>query len=167
MTLATQGWSDEMVEILRETHRDGLSFAQISLKVSALGRRQSRSACIGKAYRLGLPQRERATGVAVLGPARRSAGPVRITVIADASLGPHLHLVGSEIPTPNAKPWTERQTGECTWIISDDGPAADWRSCCAPTHARDLCSEHYELAWKPRKKPTAVVNDQSRALKSA
>jgi GcrA cell cycle regulator len=145
-------WTTERLDKLSELVIQGLTAGQIC---NALGA-ASRSAVCGKIFRLGLrssegPSKPRLPGRKVAKAARervpRAPRPV-VTKGTDYA-APILHVVPD-----TAKPWLERQFGECAFPVCGEG--ADTFSCCAPTEGT-YCPGHYSLTHvrsEPRKAST-------------
>lgn len=47
-----------------------------------------------------------------------------------------------------AKPWTEREFGECAYPIAGEG--AETVSCCAKTGGQTYCAGHHKVMFQPR-----------------
>jgi len=53
---------------------------------------------------------------------------------------------GADVESPNARPWMERQPGECKWPLGDRHAVV---SCCNPIARGGYCAGHAEVAFVP------------------
>lgn len=147
-------WPDEAIADAKRLWMEGHSSSMISDEISRkYGNVVSRNAVIGKLQRLGidntsrgmkpghtrlaLPPRFKAPRprpvafVEKRGPALKPQPPLRMPVaLEDLSF---------------ARPWEERERGQCAWPIGEPGAIL---SCCAPTDAK-YCAAHYARMFRP------------------
>lgn len=146
-------WTDERVELLRALWHDGLSASQIAADLGGV----SRSAVIGKLYRLGLqrgrpkpaPARARATKAAVLVKPART-----LQQMAAVALDPALAAAEPQ-PLATVVPMTERVTlmmltaQACRWPMGDPGSEA-FSFCGKRTDSGvPYCAAHARIAYQP------------------
>jgi len=133
-------WTADVIRRFTELHADpeGFSFAQLSAMMSAYcGRDISRNACIGKARRLGLPER---SGKARL-PPKREVKVKMIRVRVDAPIAPEEAVT----PSQDAVGVTidRLKSGVCKWPLGEmeDHPPYLYCGCAAPI-GEPYCAEH-------------------------
>jgi GcrA cell cycle regulator len=166
MTTANS-WSDERVEALKAAFRAGHSFSVIA---RTLGGGVSRSACIGKATRLGL-ERTRdhgefhriASKVATANRAQtREAARLRAPPVARATAqnnglnfgGPRMRpaglkaLAAFEEPGEGSVRMIDVERRHCRWPFGDPETSA-FRFCGAPKAKGAYCAAHAERAYAP------------------
>lgn len=135
-------WTEDRIRRLTTLWREGRTAAFISLD---LGAGISRSAVLGKIYRMGLSEgRPAPVGLSSTTPrARRSGRP------AIPAAGP-----SKPPPTPEAEPRRGTRTilsirrNDCRWPFGD--PAAPGFSLCGcPATRGSFCSPHAARAYRP------------------
>lgn len=168
-------WNDPAnVETLTTLWGEGWSSGQIAKRLGL-----TRNCVIGKVYRLGLKRNEAAqlnlrqlAGHGLHKPARVMrpkavkrpkpeparkvvGGPPAAAIIRRAEAKPIPLPEPQEAPVSllHAKPWTERQFGECTWPVSGEG--ADLHSCCAKVFKRNWCRAHFLRGTEPMRESPA------------
>jgi hypothetical protein len=108
----------------------------------------TRNAVLGKAQRMGWSRPREAppaTGVEV-GRTRRVHGSLRRRLFGRAIPLPAL----SEVAAPGtARPWLEREAGECAFPVGEPDQAWMQLSCCAPTGGGTYCPAHRALMAGP------------------
>ena len=145
-------WTADTIRRFTELHADpeGFSFNQLSAMMSAYcGREISRNACIGKARRLGLPER---SGKARL-PPKREVKVKMIKVRVDAPIAPEEAVT----PSDGAVGVTINQlTGTtCRWPLGKMEDRPPYRYCgCHAEIGDPYCAEHTAKAgprspWVP------------------
>jgi len=141
-------WTADTIRRFTELHADpeGFSFVQLSAMMSAYcGRAISRNACIGKARRLGLPER---SGKARL-PPKREARMVKLPVRVDAPIAPEEAVT----PSDGAVGVTINQlTGTtCRWPLGKMEDRPPYRYCgeAAPIEEA-YCKKHSQISYNRR-----------------
>lgn len=146
-------WTDEAVAELKRAIARGDSAGMI-----ARGFCCSRSAVIGKAYRLRL----RLNGHAHAQPTIKRQAPLASPAPAPVKVWQGNAIVAApDVPMPDlrsapqavpSRPWTTRKAGECAWPVGDPMPGEEQHSCCAPVASRDgpgavasYCLAHLKL----------------------
>lgn len=155
-------WTEERVEMLQRRFRAGDSFAQIA---RAVGGGISRSACIGKAARLGLERGRRLDGAAANSARISQAKGLRAPPVARATAqnnglnftGPRprraglkalaaFEAPGPEATGPEAVRIVEVERRHCRWPLGDpEGP--DFRFCGATRTRGAYCARHAARAY--------------------
>lgn len=136
--MSGRDWTDEQVASFRALHALGHSFAQIA---RAIGGGLTRSACSGKARRLGLraPKPEPKVKPLLVTAPKRKSKPVAPTVEPEA-VGP-------------VRDFPAAQT--CRYIAGD--VSGQWQCCGAPAVRFDIpwCLFHLRVVFQPigRRKP--------------
>lgn len=151
------GWTPEDDALLHRLYiKEGMSAGLCARQFPG----RSRCAVIGRAHRLGL-KRPLASA-----PTSKAAYPNRAPAIerktgrdqspgsAEArAIGQRKTAVQGKYPTelgptnvlsPNAAPWTQRQARQCAFPV--DGEGADTISCCNPTE-RTYCAGHERVMF--------------------
>ena len=173
--MKTFDWTPERVDQLKQLWLvDGLTALQVA---KILGGGVTRNAICGKVHRLGWERGARRPttgrlgnggyrkGAAELQKARersvtarsiRPATPKRQvqTQVYAARIAP-MPLDQSKpivIDITQAKPWLERKTYECAYIVAGEG--ADSISCAAKCDERGYCSGHRKLMFEKPQRPT-------------
>jgi GcrA cell cycle regulator len=156
------GWTDERVADLKKMWQDGLPASAIANRLGGV----TRNAVIGKCHRLKLrrfdgelvrqfnsrrsnaarPSSSRAMGARVFGKAlpdgdsnksaERAAEGKAIVAAVEAD---------RTVLSPDARPWEERERGQCAWPIGETGAI---KSCCNPVpddSARPYCAGHARI----------------------
>src|SRR5262249_48995536 len=159
-----EAWTDERVERLKTLWADGLSASQCAKILGGV----SRSAVVGKIFRLGLTgrgaptQRARqprppgaprpaATGVA---GAKRRARPT-IVELEDTCCLP-------ADQSADAVPFLERRLDQCAWPLWDEDTPILERMCCGSPQVPDrpFCLRHARLAYAPPNAPLYVYGSK-------
>jgi GcrA cell cycle regulator len=144
--MIAQGWTDERVETLKRLWSDGLSASQVASRLGGV----SRSAVIGKLYRLGLTR-----GKAAASHPRSARRPVRAPPAV--SLAPRRRPLTSS--TLDRKIPADRrglvadcaglQRHHCRWPIGEPG-SADFGFCgLRRTGVGPYCPAHHQIARAP------------------
>jgi hypothetical protein len=150
-------WTPDMIRRFTELHTDpeGFSFNQLSAMMSAYcGTEVSRNACIGKARRLGLPER---SGKVRL-PPKREVKVKMIKIRVDAPIA----YEEAVTPSPSAVGVTINQLGSgvCKWPLGEMEDRPPYHYCGGKAEIGDpYCAEHAAKsrgAWD--KRVTAKVN---------
>lgn len=167
---AKRGWSEERTQALRSLYAEGLSAAQIARRLGGV----TRNAVLGKLHRMGLLRRLAPSAPKTVQPKReprlRYHKPATI-IIARAGASDHTPgaerapmVVGPDTPPSTAKPWVEREAGQCRWPFrTSDGETF---SCCAPV-ARDgapYCTDHAAVG-RSEKQPRLDAKGLERRLR--
>lgn len=144
--MRTDAWSDESIAMLTKMWGQGISASQIAARLPGV----SRCAVLGKARRLKLPPRERAVAYETSRLTnRRRLFVVGATVMEKAEPAPSTYVTQSAafdpLPGTTPRPWTERESGQCTW------PVGEGLSCCAAVHKKGWCEAHFDLGTQPMK----------------
>jgi len=148
-------WSDDRISQMRKLWEQGLSCSQIA---AALNCGMTRNAIIGKTNRLGW-KRENTSVLRLPYPERAAPKMSRKRQQPTApfqSKSPNWRDDGrpvaptppkavTDIESPNAAPWTQRQAGQCAYPV--DGEGADVRSCCNFTIGA-YCVDHHRLMYR-------------------
>lgn len=159
-------WTPERVERLQAMWLSGCSAAEIAETLGTV----TRNAVIGKVSRLGLIRDEKAvhdTRAGLRPPKKRApqrTRPARIAQPRTPKRNDHFAAINAvsrskskpgvdyrkvkvaAVDASLAKPWTERQFGECAYPIS--GEMADTFSCCQPTD-KTYCPAHAAIMFQP------------------
>jgi len=154
-------WDDARVGLLKELWCDNVSAGEIVKKFRAQGVEVSRSAIIGKAWRLGLPPRAQVnTSVARLTRVRKPSSfkPKRRPILEYGNPAlRRLYLVEASQPPAEELfiPVAERKTVEtledssCRWPIGDP-QHPDFHFCGRPKIAGlPYCDHHSRVAFQP------------------
>lgn len=135
-------WTDERIEELRRLWAEGLSAAEIALRM----RIKTRSAVIGKLHRLGLTATEATLAARRVTKAQRKA-PKKFKATAKPTVHPFNKSDGARfapmrrapsilnavaVDLSHVRPFVDREPGQCSWVCSDDD-APVMMACCAPT----------------------------------
>lgn len=150
-------WTQPRIEFLSREWLSGMSAAVISEKLGV-----SRSAVIGKAYRLRLKRRDSLVIVGAKGPilrsmtdrARRERGelppgrPPKPKIECPAVKAPQPVAPAVVTTLDHARPWQDRASQQCAYLL-DDG-----RSCCMATGSRSVsyCAGHKALMYRRTEK---------------
>lgn len=175
-------WTPERVETLTQLWKEGVSCSRIAAFLDPRGG-LSRNAVIGKVHRLGLmgraapsqpgkanrgkgPKPSKAVSQPKRAPEPRSipvnrGGVTAPTIVRRAELEPVPLPVLREVQSLHARPWTEREPGQCSWPISGEG--AETLSCCAPAYRRGWCRPHFLIGTVPVKRPISTGKVMRRA----
>lgn len=150
-------WTDERFQLAVKLWNDGLSATEVAKKLGDI----SRNAVIGKV------NRAKARGLITRAPASkleigqraakaRNANRVPSTKVRKQSRvqlrSPDRALPAAPLMADltHAKPWTDREAGECAYPIS--GTGADALSCCAASGEARYCPDHAERMFvKPER----------------
>lgn len=131
-------WTDAKRAELAERAAEGLTSAKIAAAIGAV----SRNAVISKCRALGVPLHHQpkppkpAKWVDMSTPLFRAPPPVAEYVEPAVFLAP---------PPATAKPWLQRQDGECCFPVSGDG--ATTLFCCAAADRRGYCTDHRAVLY--------------------
>jgi len=154
-------WTDERVAALKRLWLEGRSAAEVARALSAGtggAAPLTRNAVLGKIHRIGLsrPDRARATGDGSTA-AERAAKRRDATNAAKAAVvrkmnaepakprPPKVEAVPlAAIESPNARPWMEREFGQCAWPLGEAGAIM---SCCNPVARGSYCEGHAAAAF--------------------
>lgn len=146
-------WTPERIAKLKELWAGGRSASEIARELGET----SRNAVIGKIHRLGLSDLGRspaacpATSLRVAKPRPEKVARTKIfkppplpkpetqktITLADR--------LAAMTPGPFARPWIERERGQCAWPHGERGEIL---SCCAPCGDNTYCQAHRELAFR-------------------
>jgi GcrA cell cycle regulator len=137
-------WNEERVAELKARWESGQTGKEICLTMGAT----SRSAVLGKAWRLGLRPRVKFTQLARNPHAKRIRKRTR----------PKKEQKGDVVMTEEPKPPTKLakppkrfialRMNECRFPISDDKPGPDMLCCGAPVlYGHPYCSHHFRIAY--------------------
>lgn len=148
-------WTPEALERAASMWTAGASGSQIARALTTRGGGPTRSAVVGKLYRMGLLKgRGKEVGrLNTKAASTRTIGIVnakRLTFTGGArrveamkrSFEPKPPVV---FDASLAKPWTERRFGECAYPVSGEG--ADTHSCCQPTKGHTYCKAHRRIMF--------------------
>jgi GcrA cell cycle regulator len=157
MTAAT--WSEQQLTDLPRLWADGLPSAEIGRRIG-----KSKNAILGKAHRLGLP--DRPSPIPLSSPTRYRAGSKSKVVVIKrapkvtlpslaaprAATPPKLTVVRPVMQAPPPKPPTpmpSRYRDNCCWVLGDNKP---WRYCDAPAvDGKPYCADHAKAAYVPKR----------------
>jgi len=155
-----EAWTDERVERLKALWADGLSASQCAKILGGV----SRSAVVGKIFRLGLtgrgaptqrvprqPRAPRPTGVT---GAKRHTRPTIVELEDTGGLPAD--------QSNDAVPFLERRFDQCAWPLwGDDTPILE-RLCCGSPQVPDrpFCLRHARLAYAPPNAPLYVYGSK-------
>lgn len=142
-------WTDDLVELAFKCWAAGQSAGEIA---TLLGEPFTRSSVIGKVHRAGLnrsrplsmtPRAQKARGEITVRPAKISSLKRKIKPTPRPK--PQPVVLAPVISLENARPWLERASRECAYLL-DDG-----RSCCMPTPGRadSYCAGHKAMIYRP------------------
>lgn len=158
------GWTDKRVADLKKLWLEGRSAAEVAKALSAGSGGAApltRNAVLGKIHRIGLsrPDRARATGDGSTA-AERAANRREATNRAKAAVvrkmnaepakprPPKVEAVPlAAIESPNARPWMEREFGQCAWPLGEAGAIM---SCCNPVTRGSWCEGHAAVGYETR-----------------
>ncbi len=156
-------WTDKHVADLKRLWGEGKSGTEIAAIFGGI----SRCAVLGKIHRLHLAKRPkdqrqarpRADRPAKQRPRVNNTGGAR-KVEAIRIKGKHPIPPPAVIDASFAKPWLQRQFGECAYPIAGDGD--ETVSCCAPCHGHRYCAGHRKVMfYKPRTTLDGLANVHS------
>jgi hypothetical protein len=142
-------WSKDMLVAFRDLYaqKPELSFDKIAAQMSnAFGVTLTRNACIGKAHRLGLPQRGFRTGPRKPYTNGKKERPKMIKVRVDAPVPPPVEV---ERPDWAAGGLTiyETREGDCKWPLGPTLARPPFVYCGAPSLlGRPYCKTHMDKA---------------------
>jgi hypothetical protein len=133
--------------------RDGLSYVQIG---EAMGR--TRNSVIGRVARKGWQ---------TMGAIKESIPRAPVKRLRPSSPArPRQPPPGpGPLQSPNAKPWTQRQPGECPFPVLPAG--ADTWSCCNPTFGFPYCRGHHVVMVSANQPPPKIEPVRALRLWSA
>jgi GcrA cell cycle regulator len=158
------GWTDDRIADLKKLWLEGRSAAEVARALSAGtggAVRLTRNAVLGKIHRIGLsrPDRARATGDGSTA-AERAAKRRDATNAAKAAVVRKMNAEPAKprppkvkavplaaIVSPNARPWMEREFGQCAWPLGEAGAIM---SCCNPVARGSYCGAHARVAYDDR-----------------
>lgn len=162
--MTPRDWTEDRVERLKRLWQGGLSASQVARRLGGV----SRSAVIGKLYRLGLAGKGGTTRrQAETRPPARAGAPLRVATFRPKRAEP-LRPPATMPDEPGlVRDLAALGQGDCRWPIGDPG-SADFSFCgrvvatCGP-----YCAAHRRLAYAPR--PAALrcissVADRSKRL---
>lgn len=145
MTL--RDWTDDRVERLKRLWLDGVSASQIARQLGGV----SRSAVIGKLYRLGLAGKGGSTRrQGATRPPAGAGAPRRVAVLRPKPAPPLRPIATLPDELGLVRDLAALGRGDCRWPIGDPG-SADFSFCgrvgaaCGP-----YCAVHSRLAHAPR-----------------
>lgn len=151
-------WSDERVTVLRDMHARGCGFTKIA---RALGM-SSRTAVVGKAYRLGLIQKAetRVNAANIAGKARARASQAERKVQCDVAQDLAKIDRLFEGRTDGVR-FLERSMFQCAMILpaTEEGPIDELQVCGQPVVAG--------TSWCPGCLPVVAASPRFRAYKDS
>jgi len=137
-SLAPANWTPENIERLRVLAAQGLSQREVGEQFG-VAKATVRSA----AKRFGVRFCWSKPPAIIARPvARKTTRTSPPEPVARHTL-PTLHVVPA-----TAKPWLERDFGECAFPVAGEG--ADTFSCCQPIHRNGYCADHVAVMFEPR-----------------
>lgn len=152
MSRPTPSWTADRVRRLAVLWRAGFSASQIALALGGV----SRSAVLGKLYRLGLsdrdrPHKTRPSLAATNKPEAR--GPRAPTAASRRRLLRHPAEPGTMVAAPppveaGCATMLSIGRGDCRWPLGEPG-SADFRFCGAPAARGAYCAAHAARAYRP------------------
>ena len=139
-------WTDERLDELKIRWSKGQTASEICRAMHAT----SRSAVLGKAFRLKLPTR-----ISKFSTAARQSNKARKRRIrhrkAVERLGEHIKMVEEKPPAPdftNAKTFAQLREGDCRW--PGPGNVEQLQFCAAPVlNGYSYCAGHCRIAFQP------------------
>jgi GcrA cell cycle regulator len=154
-------WTDERVAELKKMWQDGLSASAIANRLGGV----TRNAVIGKCHRLKLrrfdpegvrqlnsrrsnaarfkPKTSKAMGARVFGMALPDDGSSSAKKAAEGKAIVAAVEADRTVLSPDARPWEERERGQCAWPIGETGAI---QSCCNPVAPdRGYCAGHARI----------------------
>lgn len=167
-------WTDDQIELLRRGRADGLSYSEIA---ETIGGTATRSACIGKAARIGLAERPH-TGGTQGRPHRASKKPRKRRVNKIVHSSPHgnglrvietveqdlpmSRLCADDIPLEQRKQILDLNDHDCRFPYGDPGKP-DFFFCGAHTDCQPYCRMHTRVAYtvRPIKRPYIPMRNAS------
>lgn len=141
-------WTDPMDTILKVARRKEVPFSAIPalLRMHA---EISRSACIGRAKRIGLTvPKDRMVAVKGSGSIGR-----RVAARMKLPLQEPIKVIVESLEF--ARPWIDRGPKECAWPIEMGERPADTWSCCAPISKGSYCEAHNARMWVTKEERAA------------
>jgi GcrA cell cycle regulator len=145
-------WDEHRVALLTKLWVNGKSAAEVAAALNAgmdHSRFVSRNAVIGKVHRLGLSRPER---VRTSNEGKASVSRIAATNRAKAAIVSRMNAEPAKprppkveavplaaIESPNARPWMEREFGQCAWPLGEAGAIM---SCCNPVSRGSWCEGH-------------------------
>jgi hypothetical protein len=138
LTWEAPGITDRLIELQARKGTAMMTFAEIASKLSSeFEMRISKSACVGRARRLGLPQRflfMRRYKAKAPQPAKPKPVAPPITPIESPSNEPRLVTI------------FELEHGECRWPFGDEAP---FLFCGLPVHKdTSWCRKHHKMVYQ-------------------
>lgn len=137
-------WTDEHVDMLKILHKEGHSFNAIA---RMMGGGMTRSACMGKARRLGLAVR--AAPTTIKAQPQPAPAPKRHN---DGVMAPPMVLAPApkNEPPPIGPVRDFPPAGTCRFIRAEIATGVDWRCCGAPApeFSRPYCSYHLPRVYQ-------------------
>jgi hypothetical protein len=168
-------WDQERTARMVELWIAGKSAADVAAMLNAgapVEFHVSRNAVIGKVHRLGLSRPER---VRTSNEGKASVSRIAATNRAKAAIVSRMNAEPAKprppkveavplaaIESPNARPWMEREFGQCAWPLGEAGAIM---SCCNPVARGSWCEGHAAagfVVYVPRN-GTAPSRDKQRA----
>lgn len=150
-------WDQERTSRMVELWTAGKSAADVAAMLNAgapVEFHVSRNAVIGKVHRLGLSRPERVrtsnegkASVSRIAATNRAKAAVVRKINAEPAKPrpPKVEAVPlAAIASPNARPWMEREFGQCAWPLGDAGAIM---SCCNPVTRAGYCEGHAAVAF--------------------
>jgi GcrA cell cycle regulator len=139
-------WTDERLDELKVRWINGETASEICRAMHAT----SRSAVLGKAFRLKLPTR-----ISKFSQQARQSNKARKRRIrhrkAVERRGEHIKMVEEKPPAPdftNAKTFAQLREGDCRW--PGPGPVEQLQFCAAPVlNGYSYCAGHCRIAFQP------------------
>lgn len=168
-------WTPELSSLITGLWKKGKSATEISKALASQGVKKTRNSVIGRLHRMGVTVNDRpyevtrAHRIACEDKSRQKKSRVSATNQAKGALARRYNadLRGSEpkyvakplpdISSPNARPWSQRKLGECSWPI---GERHDIKSCCNPVSRGSFCLDHAAVGYQepaPTKDPMRLA----------
>lgn len=140
-------WTDERVAKLKQLHAENYSFSAIGEALGGV----SRNACIGKAKRLGLPERRKSWR-----PSKKTLPWRRVRVSPIVGLLPDEQFEAAPLPTEfpaEAIPLAQRKTfAQLQWhhcrFIYGSPASGDFFYCGGTKYAGSYCAYHHAITHR-------------------
>ena len=150
MSNLISGWSAVETEYAVKHWREGKSAGEVAkLLNKAFGTQRTRNSVIGRLHRLGEGRPESAN-------IRKASSRVVMARIAKAKPVPKVRVFSPPKPLPApvvipadvsfARPWLERERGQCAFPLGEKGAVM---SCCFPTD-ETYCTVHRQAMFEGR-----------------
>jgi GcrA cell cycle regulator len=159
-TRPATGWTEDRVALVKTLWIAGKSAQEVADALNRAAPREmrvTRNAVIGLVHRKGLSNNGRAPAARPARPVKQAAERLAATNRAKAAIVSRMNAEPAKprppkveavplaaIESPNARPWMEREFGQCAWPLGEAGAIM---SCCNPVSRGSWCEGHAAVGY--------------------